>query len=136
MIALTEDIATALRIRRIVFVEEQGIALEEDVDGKDESAIHLLATDQSEVTGTARILMADGVGKIGRVAVLKEFRGAGIGKALIEFAVAEIALRGGHEARLGAQVTAIGFYEALGFEAVGEEFLDAGLPHQEMVCAI
>lgn len=132
MIALTEELDVALDIRRKVFVEEQGIPLAEDVDGKDDEAIHLLAFDAGTAVGTARILLVDGVGKIGRVAVLKLARGQGFGKQLVSFAVDAIARQGGKEARLGAQVDAVGFYRDLGFETVGPVFMDAGLPHQEM----
>ena len=132
-ISVTGDIDTALAIRRSVFIEEQGVSFNEDVDGKDPDAIHLLASDGDHALGTARILISGKVGKIGRVAVLKRARGRGIGKALVLFAVDELRRRGASRAILGAQTHALGFYEALGFAAFGPEFIDAGMAHREMV---
>lgn len=132
-ISVTADLETVLAIRRTVFIEEQGVSVEDEVDGKDPQAIHLLATSNGAPVGTARLLLSGETGKIGRVAVLKEARGAGIGKALVLFAVEELARRGAARAKLGAQTHAVGFYESLGFAAVGPEFIDAGIPHREMV---
>ena len=132
-IAVTTDLDTVLAIRRVVFIEEQGISFEDEVDGKDPTAIHLWASNDGQPVGTARLLLSDGVGKIGRVAVLKEARGRGLGRDLVLFAVEEFRRRGARQATLGAQTHALGFYEALGFTAVGPEFLDAGMPHREMV---
>ena len=132
-IAVTADLDTVLAIRRVVFIEEQGVSVEDEVDGKDPTAIHLLASNDGQPVGTARLLLSDGVGKIGRVAVLKEARGRGLGRDLVLFAVEELRRRGARQATLGAQTHALGFYEALGFTAVGPEFLDAGMPHREMV---
>lgn len=133
-IATTRDIAACHMVRKIVFVDEQGIALAEDIDGKDESATHLLATNDGTPIGTARMLEMGSIGKIGRLAVLKSYRGQGIGAAIMRAALKELATRP-HltEARLGAQIEAVAFYKALGFAPNGDEFLDAGLPHQEMV---
>lgn len=136
MIRVSDDIDAALEIRRRVFVEEQGITLEEDIDGRDPDAIHLLALDGDRPVGTARILISGEVGKIGRVAVLAEARGRGMGQALVLFAVEELTRRGCSRAALGAQTYAVGFYEALGFAAIGPEFVDAGIPHREMVRAL
>ena len=132
-IAVTTDLDTVLAIRRVVFIEEQGVSVEDEVDGKDPTAIHLLASDSGLPLGTARLLLSDGIGKIGRVAVLKEARGRGLGRDLVLFAVEELRRRGARQATLGAQTHALGFYEALGFSAVGPDFLDAGMPHRKMV---
>lgn len=132
-IALTDDLDTVLDIRRIVFIEEQGVSFEDEVDGKDPEAIHLLATLDGHPIGTARLLMQGEMGKIGRVAVLPEYRQRGFGSNLVRFAVDELRRRGAARAMLGAQTHAIGFYEALGFQPFGPEFVDAGMPHREMV---
>ena len=133
-ITTTRDIDTCHMIRKLVFVVEQGIGLEEDIDGLDDTATHLLATDNGSPVGTARLLEKGTTGKIGRLAVLKTHRGKGIGAAIVRAALAEFASRP-HltEARLGAQIEAVAFYESLGFGQIGDEFLDAGMPHQEMV---
>ncbi len=133
-ITTTRDIAACHKIRFDVFVVEQGIALAEDIDGLDEVATHLLASVDGTPVGTARLLEKGTTGKIGRLAVLKTHRRARIGTAIMRAALCELSTRP-HltEARLGAQIDAIAFYRALGFTPEGDEFLDAGLPHQEMV---
>ncbi|NNL34334.1 MAG: GNAT family N-acetyltransferase [Silicimonas sp.] len=132
-IAVTDKLDVVLAIRRKVFIEEQGISFDDDVDGKDPTAIHLIATDGENAVGTARLLISGEVGNIARVAVLKESRGQGFGKALVLFALDELRRQGASRAMLGAQTSATGFYEALGFAAIGPEFIDAGIPHREMV---
>lgn len=136
-IAETRDIATCRALRRIVFIEEQGVSEADEVDDKDDQAIHLLATDNGRPLGAARLLVYGQIGKIGRVCVLAEARGTGLGAALMRAAVDRLRREPGvTEARLGAQVHALGFYERLGFVAVGEVFDDAGIPHREMVLAL
>ena len=133
-IEVTRDIATCRRLRRVVFIEEQGVSEADEVDGLDESAIHLLAYVNDAPVGTARLLIAGAVGKIGRVCVLRGARGTGLGAALIRAALAEFRdMPEVNRVKLGSQSQATGFNEALGFRVVGEEFIDAGIPHREMV---
>ncbi len=128
----TRDIGACHAVRRAVFIEEQGIDEDDDFDGLDEGALHVLATENSAPVGTARILVIEGAAKIGRVAVLKSHRGKGVGKQILRSAL-EISREAGlTRAKLEAQTTAIGFYEDLGFVAEGEEFLDVGIPHRLM----
>ncbi len=134
LIEETRDIATCRTLRRVVFIEEQGVSEADEIDELDEVAIHLIAWLEGEAVGTARILLGEGYGKIGRVCVLAMARGNGIGAALIRAAVARLQLiEGISEAKLGAQTHALGFYEALGFEAYGPIYDDAGIAHRDMV---
>ncbi len=136
-IAVTRDLATCLAIRRKVFIDEQGVSETDEVDGLDPVALHLLAMQDATPVGTARILVEGAVGKIGRVCVLPQARGTGLGAALIRAAVVELqAMPGVAKAKLGAQVHALGFYERLGFEAMGQVYMDAGIPHRDMVMAL
>jgi len=133
-IALTRDIATCHALRRAVFVEEQGVSLAEEVDGRDDEALHLLAIADGIPVGTARILLGSGYGKIGRVCVVSSARGLGLGAGLIRAAVERLRAEPGIvEARLGAQTQALGFYEALGFTSFGPDYIDAGIPHRDMM---
>ncbi|NNE79037.1 MAG: GNAT family N-acetyltransferase [Silicimonas sp.] len=127
------DMETVFDIRASVFIEEQGVPHDIERDGRDGEALHLIAFSEEQAVGTARILISEGVGKIGRVAVLQSHRGTGLGKGLILAALTALREEGAHTAKLGAQTHAIGFYEALGFTARGPEFLDADIPHREMV---
>ena len=117
-------------IRKAVFVGEQAVPLELELDEYDEVATHFLlrGSDQTSLA-TARLLDKRGQAKIGRVAVLKEARGLGLGLALMQFVLDEARRLGFTEAVLDSQTYAIPFYERLGFTAEGEEFDDAGIPH-------
>ena len=132
-IEVSGDIATCQRLRRLVFIEEQGVSEADEVDGLDPEAIHLLAWDGETAVGTARLLLKGSLGKIGRVCVLPQARGTGLGAALIRKALEVLRDQPGvTEAYLGSQSHATGFYEKLGFLVEGEEFLDAGIPHRHM----
>lgn len=132
-IAPTQDIATCRALRRIVFIEEQGVSEADEVDGLDDQAIHLLALVDGRPLGCARLLVQGETGKVGRVCVLAEARGTGLGAALMRAAVEEFRkLPGVTRVKLGAQTHALGFYERLGFTAFGPEYLDAGIPHRDM----
>ncbi|TXI00909.1 MAG: GNAT family N-acetyltransferase [Pseudorhodobacter sp.] len=134
VITETRDIATCRALRRIVFIEEQGVSEADELDDKDDEAIHLLATMAGKPVGSARLLVLGEVGKVGRVCVLPEARGTGLGAALMRAAVARFGqVPGVKTVKLGAQTHALGFYERLGFQAQGPEFDDAGIPHREMV---
>ena len=127
----TDDIATCLQIRRVVFIEGQDVPEAEEVDGEDPDCIHYLAHVNGIPAATARVKPLGAKAKIQRVAVLDAHRGTGLGAELMQFILDD--LRAGFDkAVLGSQPHAIGFYEKLGFEAFGPEFDDAGIPHREM----
>ncbi len=130
----TRDIATCRALRRTVFIEEQGVSEADEVDDKDDEAIHLLARLNGRPVGSAWLLVLGDTGKIGRVCVLADQRGTGLGAALMRAAVERFRqVPGVKTVKLGAQTHALGFYERLGFTAHGPEFDDAGIPHREMV---
>ena len=118
------------QVRDRVFIEEQSVPEHLEWDGEDAPAIHLLAADaDGRVVGTARILES---GQIGRMAVLPEWRGKGIGSALLREALVVATQRGRSEPFLNAQTAALPFYARMGFVAIGEEFMEAGIPHRKM----
>jgi predicted GNAT family N-acyltransferase len=122
----------AFDIRRRVFQEEQHVPAEEEFDADDDVATHVLVAVHGVPAGTGRIVFRSGYAKIGRMAVLPEWRRQGVGRALMH-ALLEIATA--QRVRcvvLHAQVQAISFYAALGFRIVGEEFEEAGIPHRRM----
>jgi len=135
-ISVTRDIATCRHLRRVVFIEEQGVPEADEIDDKDDTAIHLLATDDGRPVGSARLLLTGTTGKIGRVCVLKSHRGTGLGAALIRAAIEELRAHGMTTAKLGSQTHAIGFYERLGFTPTGPEYMDAGIPHRDMTLTL
>lgn len=132
-IAVTDDLAACHAIRRAVFIEEQGVSEAEEIDDLDGDAVHLLAMDGGAPVGTARLLFAGDMGKIGRVAVMPSHRGTGLGKSLMLAALDVLRQRGLTKAKLSSQDHAIGFYESLGFVAEGPFYDDAGIPHRDMV---
>jgi len=137
------DRLAAWHIRERVFIREQGIEERIERDGLDEVARHLLAYDDDEAVGTARVLGVDAEGgpipfetarvaKIGRMAVLPEKRRHGIGTRLLEAALALCRRHGLERAELSAQEYVASFYERAGFRIEGEGYLEAGIPHRHM----
>ncbi|WP_284892736.1 GNAT family N-acetyltransferase [Cobetia amphilecti] len=119
----------ASEIRRVVFIEEQQVPQEEEWDGRDDACEHFLVHLDGRTVGTARLLPD---GHVGRVAILSEARGLGLGQRLME-AVIHASRQAGHaEVLLDAQTHALEFYQRLGFTAYGDEFLEAGIPHRSM----
>jgi len=124
------DKSSLSNLRRIVFIVEQNVPQQEEWDGLDDDAWHWLATDeQDRPIGTSRLLPS---GQIGRMAVIAEYRGKNIGRALLEQAVLKAQHLGFNEVYLNAQSHALGFYERAGFEIAGQEFEEAGIAHFRM----
>jgi predicted GNAT family N-acyltransferase len=127
----------ALLVRQAVFVEEQGIDPEIEVDEYDGICWHALAYLGDQVVGTARLVTLDRfTAKIGRVAVLGEARGRGIASALMRLLEDYAKREGLTRAVLDSQFQVIPLYEKLGYEAEGEPFLDAGIVHKRMTKAL
>ena len=125
-----KDNAELRRIRETVFIAEQAVPPELEWDAEDAEALHFLAYEGDYAIGTARLLPD---GHIGRVSVLRDWRVLKVGDALIRAVIAEAEKRGLQQQMLSAQVHATAFYERLGFEIVSGEYLDAGIPHVDMV---
>jgi predicted GNAT family N-acyltransferase len=122
-------------VRSAVFVQEQGIPAELEWDAADAWALHALALGpQGEPLATGRALVhAPGVARIGRMAVQRQQRGAGLGRAVLEALLAACRARGDSQALLHAQASAVDFYLRAGFRPQGDTFMEAGIVHQEMV---
>ncbi len=131
-IAGQDRFAECLALRLEVFVEEQQVPIEEEEDGLDVESTHFLAVDGDAIVGTARLRIVDGEGKAERVAVRAAGRRGGVGRALMRALESEASRVGARTMCLNAQVSAIPFYEALGYLAHGPEFDDAGIPHRAM----
>ena len=118
-------------IRTQIFIIEQGVPEDMEWDGLDYEAVHLMAKlPDSSIIGTVRLLPD---GHIGRMAVVKEWRNKGVGQALLSRILDIASMKSMQHIELNAQTTAIGFYEKAGFHRVGDEFLDAGIPHYRMI---
>lgn len=129
-IAAPDELEAAFDIRREVFCREQGVSEAEEIDGLDDQCRHYLARADGVAVGTARTRrLAGGEVKIERVAVLKPYRGRGIGCALMRRLIADLVPA---PIVLNAQLHTRGFYEGLGFAAEGGVFQEAGIDHVRM----
>ena len=127
------ELVQALTIRIRVFVREQRVPAEIELDTDDQQAIHFLAIKSGQAVGTARAVMRHGDAKIGRMAVLKSYRRKGIGAALLKRAILSAKRLHARRIYLHAQVAVIGFYQRMGFRAVGRVFDEAGIAHRKMI---
>jgi predicted GNAT family N-acyltransferase len=117
-------------IRWEVFVDEQNVPPDEEADEYDAVARHFLALYEAAPAGTARVIFkAPGIAKITRVAVKKQFRGLQIGAQLMRHIEANMSAT---QFVLDAQTQAARFYEVLGYQGYGDEFLEAGIAHRRM----
>lgn len=125
----SEARAHAAPIRFAVFVEEQGVPRDIELDDADATSLHAVAFENQLPVGTGRLLPD---GHIGRMAVLKAWRCRGIGGRILARLIEEARARGEREVVLSAQVHAAAFYRVYGFVEEGAEYIDAGIPHCTM----
>jgi len=128
-----KQLGQAFSIRFRVFVREQGVPVEIEMDRDDKRALHFLALKAGKAVGTARLVLRHRSAKIGRMAVLKSYRGKGVGTKLLKRAIVMAKRHGAQKIYLHAQVPVIAFYEALAFRCVGPMFAEAGIPHRKMI---
>lgn len=120
-------------IRRHVFIEEQFVPEDLEWDGLDEDAVHVLALDATHAIGCARMLSG---GRIGRMAVLPEWRGRGVGRTMLETLIALSRKQGLANVSISAQTHAIPFYAKSGFKVCSDIYDDAGIPHRDMLLTL
>jgi predicted GNAT family N-acyltransferase len=130
----TQDLEECFRIRDEVFIVEQSVPVDLERDEHDSDALHFIALADGRSVGTARVVLRDdgASAKIGRVAVCRSNRGFGIGKLLMAAIEGTPDLGHVHNFLLDAQTHAQQFYARLGYQAYGDEFMDAGIPHRHM----
>jgi len=119
-------------IREKVFIQEQKVTPQLEWDGMDEKAIHFLVFNDKAAIGCARAIVIKDHMQLGRMAVLKEYRGQGVGGALIEKAMTIAKLNQLSAIYISAQCHAIDFYKKFGFEVKSDIYLDAEIPHRDM----
>lgn len=143
LVADDDDRKAAYAVRYDVFVTEQGVPADLELDELDDTADHFVAYEGEVAVGAGRLVVEEPgfagveaslgrVAHLGRLAVRPEQRGTGLGIELVRAIEARAAVRGLRVIVLSAQTHAIGFYERLGYIAYGEVFDDAGLPHRWM----
>jgi predicted GNAT family N-acyltransferase len=126
----------ALALRHEVFVVEQQVPVEEEIDEHDDGALHLVAVDAGLVVATCRVVMDGATAKLGRVAVAASARRRGLASRLLDESEAHARALGARRIALAAQTGALGLYERAGYTPYGERFLDAGIEHLMMEKAL
>ncbi|NNL07007.1 MAG: GNAT family N-acetyltransferase [Gammaproteobacteria bacterium] len=124
-----QKLDTLKAIRKSVFIDEQHVPKDLEWDGQDNDCTHFLASINATPVATARLTAK---GQIGRMAVLREYRGHGIGSSLLASVIEQAKQQGHRQVFLHAQVSVIGFYQKHGFRAEGGIFIDAGIEHRTM----
>ncbi len=127
----TTELEEAFAIRKQVFCIEQNVPEEIEMDEFDDIATHILANIDGKAVGTARWRFTNEGAKMERFAVLKEYRGKGVGEALVKYSLAK--LKDNNFIYLNAQESVIKFYEKYGFEVIGNRFYEADIPHKKMI---
>ena len=128
-----QQLNEAVSIRRKVFVEEQHVAPEIEIDELEKEAIHFILYVDNVPAGAGRLRILEGYGKVERICVLNEQRGSGAGAAIMN-KIEEYANNNGiQKLKLNAQKHAIPFYSHLGYDIISDEFYEAGIPHQSMM---
>lgn len=127
-----QELADAFEVRRTVFVHEQNVPEEEEIDQFENDSVHFVLYVNGKSAGAGRFRILEGIGKVERICVLKEHRNTGAGVAIMKKIEEYAASQGISALKLNAQTQAIPFYSKLGYEIVSEEFLDAGIPHKTM----
>lgn len=129
--------ADAFLVRQEVFIREQGVPAELELDEFDSSAVHVLAYQDKHCIGTGRLVnLSDQQSQIGRMAVLAKFRRKGVGKLILQKLVDLATSKGSQEIVLHSQVSVIPFYEKLGFQAQGDVYDEAGISHRNMMLTL
>ncbi|PLS02900.1 GNAT family N-acetyltransferase [Neobacillus cucumis] len=129
-----KELEDAFSIRKIVFVKEQNVPIEEEIDQYEDEAVHFVMYGETHnPIAAGRFREVDGYGKVERICVAAEARKTGAGKKMMNAIENYAREKGLHKLKLNAQTHAIPFYARLGYEVVSEEFLDAGIPHKTMV---
>jgi len=127
-----EEKKQAFQIRTSVFVDEQKVPMEEEIDEFEDSALHFIGYENNVPIAASRLRWVDDFGKLERVCILKEYRGKSYGTDMINRMEKEVTKKGCTKTKLNAQTRAIDFYKRLGYKVVSGEFLDAGIPHVTM----
>jgi len=128
----TSERDAAIALRREVFVEEQGVPVSEEVDGRDDEALHLVAVDGERIVGTCRLVLTGSTVQFSRLAVEESARRRGVARALLEAADEEGRSAGARRMVLHAQVYARALYDDAGYVARGPRFWEAGIEHVAM----
>lgn len=127
-----QELAAALALRHRVFCEEQGVPEREELDGRDDDGVHLVAVEDGEVLGTCRLLLTGSTAQFSRLAIAPEARLRRLASALLQAAEGEARTAGAKRMILHAQTYALPLYSSNGWETRGRRFVEAGIEHVAM----
>ena len=127
-----EDHSEAVQVRYTVFVEEQGVPHENEIDEYDKAAYHVVMTDSDRPIACGRLYFCDTIAKLGRVAVIEEYRRKGFATEICNEMIYLAKSHGAKKVVLHSQTYVVPLYEKLGFKCVGDEFLEENIPHFKM----
>jgi predicted GNAT family N-acyltransferase len=128
------EFADALKVRRLVFIDEQQVPEEEEIDQYEPECTHVVMYDDNQQPIAAgRLRNVDGIGKMERICVLSSHRNLGLGKHVMDHLEKLAKEKGFKKLKLNAQTHAEGFYDKLGYQTISDVFMDAGIPHVTMV---
>lgn len=136
IVSSQQELDDAFSVRKKVFIEEQNVPAEEEIDQYEDDCVHFVLYNGEQPSGAGRFRVVDGYGKVERICVMKDQRKSGAGKAIMKAIEKHAQENGVQRLKLNAQTQAIPFYSGLGYDTVSEEFLDAGIPHKTMVKSI
>ncbi|RPF52131.1 GNAT family N-acetyltransferase [Aquisalibacillus elongatus] len=128
-----QQLEDAYQVRKIVFIEEQDVPPEIEVDEHEDSAIHFVGYKDEKPIAASRMRLVDDYGKLERICVLKEERGKHYGVEIIQEMEQYLKVHKVKKSKLNAQTHAEDFYKKIGYKTVSDEFMDAGIPHVTMV---
>ncbi|MGA5688107.1 GNAT family N-acetyltransferase [Cytobacillus pseudoceanisediminis] len=132
VVSSEQELHDAFSVRKQVFINEQNVPEEEEIDQFEDEAVHFVLYNNGMPAGAGRFRTVDGNGKVERICVLKDNRQSGSGKAIMDKIEEHAKKQGLPALKLNAQTQAIPFYEKLGYQVISEEFMDAGIPHRTM----
>lgn len=131
-----DELEAVYRIRKIVFVNEQGVSEEEEYDEHEEKAEHVLVYHEGQPVGTGRVRVVEDMAKLERICILPEYRKLGLGRHIMDALERLAQAKGLKKAKLHGQTQAEPFYEKLGYKRVSDIFMEADIPHVAMVKAL
>lgn len=127
-----EDLDLCYKLRELIFIQEQNVPIEMEKDKDDGLATHFLLFDVKKPIGVGRVVAKSNIAVVGRLGVLKEYRGKGAGFRLMQEIIGYCRAEGYIKIILGAQEHALDFYKKIGFEVCSDRYMDANIPHYKM----
>jgi predicted GNAT family N-acyltransferase len=131
-----KELQDAYKVRFTVFVEEQGVPEDLEIDELEQEALHFIGYEEEEPVAASRMRFVDGYAKMERICVLQSQRGKGFGRDILLFMERIAKEKDMDKSKLNAQTRAEAFYQSLGYETISGEFMDAGIPHVTMTKSI